>query len=608
VSRLRARPRVRRLTEPATIADARDVVDLARKATVAYHRDDLARRLDQTRTRLDDPSVRVLVVGEFKQGKSSLVNALAGVDVCPVDDDVATCVPTILRYGETPGAVLHVAGEGARTISVDELAEHVSELGNAGNARGIERADVALPSTVLGSGLTLVDTPGVGGLGSKHGAMTMGVLPSAAAVILVSDASQEYTAPELRFLTRARDLCPNVIAVVTKTDLHPEWRRIVALDEEHLRRRGFDVRVLPFSATLRRLAVQGDAAADEESGYPALLAHLRQSVVLRGRDAIVRSAGADVLAVVEQLRATFESERAVLADPGSGDALLTRLEEAKAGAARLLGQAARWQYTLSDGVADLNADVEHDFRTRMRDLTRRAEDALDSADPADTWDEMKAWLEQAMAHEVVESFAFLNRRTNELAGRVAEHFAELETEVSIQLAITPPVDLVDTTRSAQADLSKAGIGAGVMTALRGSYGGALLFGMVARMIGVAALNPLVGVAGVLMGRKAIKEERERAVKQRRNDAKAAVRKYVDDVSFTVGKEVRDAGRRTHRDLRDLFAERAEALQRSTASAVAAAQRALDAGSSATRGERLVAVERELARLAALRSRAEALVE
>ena len=53
-----------------------ELVDVALKATTAYERPDLGARLKQTRKRLADPNVRVLVVGEFKQGKSQLVNAL----------------------------------------------------------------------------------------------------------------------------------------------------------------------------------------------------------------------------------------------------------------------------------------------------------------------------------------------------------------------------------------------------------------------------------------------------------------------------------------------------------------------------------------------------
>src|SRR5438128_2252346 len=85
------------------------VLDVCVQAANAYQRPDLAERLAHARARLVDPLFHVLVVGEFKQGKSSLINALLGVDVCPVDDDVATAVPTILRY-----AVEHSA---AATVS-----------------------------------------------------------------------------------------------------------------------------------------------------------------------------------------------------------------------------------------------------------------------------------------------------------------------------------------------------------------------------------------------------------------------------------------------------------------------------------------------------------
>ena len=74
-------------------------VGLAHKAATAYGRPDLADRLRASGQRLADPSFQVLVVGEFKQGKSSLVNALLGEDICPVDDDIATAVPTLMRFG-----------------------------------------------------------------------------------------------------------------------------------------------------------------------------------------------------------------------------------------------------------------------------------------------------------------------------------------------------------------------------------------------------------------------------------------------------------------------------------------------------------------------------
>ena len=67
-------------------------------------RTDLRRRLELARERLQAPDIRVIVVGEFKQGKSQLVNALVNAPVCPVDDDIATAVPTTVRYGEAAAA------------------------------------------------------------------------------------------------------------------------------------------------------------------------------------------------------------------------------------------------------------------------------------------------------------------------------------------------------------------------------------------------------------------------------------------------------------------------------------------------------------------------
>ena len=85
-----------------------DLVTQAATLAGAASRPDLEKRLEQTRRRLLDPNIRVMVVGEFKQGKSQFVNALVNAPVCPVDDDIATSVPTAIRHGEVPSATIFV--------------------------------------------------------------------------------------------------------------------------------------------------------------------------------------------------------------------------------------------------------------------------------------------------------------------------------------------------------------------------------------------------------------------------------------------------------------------------------------------------------------------
>ena len=104
------------------------------------------------------------------------------------------------------------------------------------------RVEVTAPSPLLKGGLAFVDTPGVGGHGQPHLSATLGLLPDADAMLMVSDTSQEFTEPEMTFIRQALEICPVAIIVATKTDLYPHWRQIVEANAEHLQRAGVDAR------------------------------------------------------------------------------------------------------------------------------------------------------------------------------------------------------------------------------------------------------------------------------------------------------------------------------------------------------------------------------
>ena len=422
-----------------------ELVDLALKATTAYERPDLGARLQATRKRLADPDVRVLVVGEFKQGKSQLVNALVNAPVCPVDDDIATAVPTVVRTPRPPpspwsGRARRAPSRPERTeVPAAQLAEYVSEAGKPANRAGLSYAEVGLPRKLLAGGLVLVDTPGVGGLGSAHGAATMSALPSADAVLLVSDAAQEYTGPELEFLAAAMKLCPNVGCVLTKTDLYPHWRRIAELDRGHLRDAGIRRRDLPgvLDAAAARGARPRTQAMLDESGFRELVEFLLRRVVARADDLDRRSTSQDVLAVAEQLGAGMKAELAVQENPERLDALVAELTRAKARADELKQRSSRWQITLNDGVADLQSDIEYDLRDRLRSIGREAEQLIDDADPAEIWDQFAEWFHQQVSSAASANFVWAAERARWLAAQVAEHFAEGAEVAAARPALRP---------------------------------------------------------------------------------------------------------------------------------------------------------------------------
>jgi GTPase SAR1 family protein len=601
----------------ATVQQALSVVDLGRQASTAYERPDLDQRLALTRKRLADPAFYVFVIGEFKQGKSSLVNALLNAPVCPVDDDIATSVPTAIRFGDPPSAAVLFDPGGdiadptrepiREAIAVDQVASYVTESADVGGERRISSVEVSLPRKLLSDGLVIVDTPGVGGLGSAHSAATIGALPMADAVVFVSDASQEFTGPELEFLQTARRMCPNVVCVLTKIDFYPTWRKIRDLNVEHLKRQGVTSDMLCVSSSLRVHALRAnDRELNRESGFPELAGYLQNKIAANAEKLSVRAAANDVVAVASMLEGQFRSEREALDNPEEAQRVVDNLTELKAKAERLKSGVSKWQQTLSDGVIDLQADVDHDLRGRLRAVTRQADEALEASDPAETWDEFQAWLYRRVAEDVVHNYTFLHTQAQDLTARVAEHFGEDGTDIVVDLDVANPTEvLTSVDANTDLDLTKMGMGSQGLAALRGSYGGLLMFGMLGRMAGLAMANPATIVIGLFMGRSALRGEKERQLNMRRSQARQAHRKYTDEVSFVVGKDSRDTLRRTQRRMRDFFAARAEELHRSTTTALAAAQQAVKSDAS-TRQKRLRDVDAELKRIAVLRDKAHAL--
>ncbi len=599
---------------PDAMSPAVQTVELALRASTAYQRPDLAVRARQALQRLHNPQVRVLVVGEFKQGKSMLVNALVDAPICPIDDDISTSVPTVVRYAKGPAVTLvRSAGRGdaddweeRSEVPIGQLASYVSEAGNPGNRAGLKYAEVGVPRHILADGLELVDTPGVGGLGSVHGSATMAMLPSADAILLVSDAAAEYSRAEIEFLRHATQVCPNVGCVLTKIDLYPQWQRIAELDYGHLAAAGIDAELLPISSVLRLHALRTqERTLNAESGFPPLVTFLRDRVLGQSERLANRSAANDVLTITGQLAAGMRAELTACEDPEQAGRLIAELEQARRRADHLRDRSARWHQVLNDGIADLNADVDYDLRDRMRVVVREAEMVLDGADPGKIWEHFATQVEEQSAAAAAANFLWATERARWLAGQVADLFEEDGAQSVPQLRSArggAPQMLVELERPGT---ERFGVGQRAFVGLRGGYMGTLMAGMASTFMGLTLLNPFSAAAGLLMGGKMVRDESRRLLDRRRMEAKNTVRRYVDDVSFQVGKQSRDMLRAMQRELRDHFMARSDELVRSAQESLSAAERALSAG-EAERQQRVADLQAELERIAALEHEGQAL--
>jgi Dynamin family len=582
------------------------------KAATAYDRPDLADRLRSLTDRVLDPTVRVLVVGEFKQGKSSLVNAIVGQPVCPVDDDIATAVPTAVRFAEQPVAMAVVRQDDdelrRQPVAVATLPAWVTETGVEVAKHDVELVEVGVTSDVLRDGLVLVDLPGVGGLGSLPGAVTMAALPYARAVVFVSDAAQELTAPELDFIRGLARQCHLIALVDSKIDIHPAWRRVVDADSADIA--GLTLGPFAVSSELAAKAAESeDRVLAMESGLGPVVEWLRDDVLdgAARRDALLM---AEVVgAVADQLADPLEAERSALADPEGVAALVTQLEGAQGEVVRLRTVAGRWQQALVDAFADLSGDLDHDLRARVRDVVNAADHTADDMDPAKGWSEYEPQLRREVAGLVGDHYQILDERITSATQAVAAVFTE--DADSIQATVREAVGGVSSDLPAQSldsdrpltAAKRAGLGTQALTLVRSSYGGAVMLGFLGATIGFPVVAPAALGVGLLLGAHGLRQESGRQLLQRRAQVKAAVRSYVDEISFSVGKDSRDRIRFSQRHLRDFFAARAAELNESAMASLQAVQDATGRAATDREGrQRDVAAELEriawLARTAA----------
>ncbi|MFC6011330.1 dynamin family protein [Nocardia lasii] len=555
-------------------------------------RDDLVARLHTAAARLRDPRRRVIVAGHPSQGKSRFVNALLNAHLCPVGDEATTTIPWQLSFAEQPRAetvtVTPEAGESRAEFPFEARESHSPP-------RSVSRIDLHVPNDLLADGIVIVDTPGIGARATAGARAILEMLPTADAVVMVTDASTELTAPELDFLRQLTEYGTPTAVLLSKTDLYPHWRQVFDADRDHLRAAHLDLPLLPVSALLRAHALRlQDPQLGAESGYGEVYQFLRE-VVARGIAAARESVSREIASATEHLTLALGSELKALRDPRHAAATIAELESAKSAAQQLHRRTAAWQQTLADGITDLAGDVDHDLRERLRSISRTGEEWIDDHDPGRHWQAIAEWLTGTVDTALGDNFLWAHTGAEALAERVAEHFRELGATDLPDLTLES-VEYAGTLAELEPDISAI---SKVLVGMRGSYGGVLMVGLATTFAGLAMLNPLSIGAGILVGGKAYRDDKQARLTRRRGEAKAAVRRFLDDIAFQAGKDAKDRMHHIHRALRDHYAGVAERALRSIDESLTAAQHAASTH-AAHRDQRSAVVEHQLSTLAALR--------
>lgn len=236
--------------------------------------------------RLSTRRFHLAVLGQFKRGKSTLVNALVGQKILPVGLVPVTAIPTFLSAG--PETRIRVAFQNAESscIPIEQLADYVSEKGNPHNRREVASVEIEVQTLFLREGVVLVDTPGIGS-GHRHNTdTTLRLLPECDAAVFVLSPDPPVTEAELAFLTEVTGHAGRLFFVLNKTDLlsQPEIEETVDYLRLVLRERFPHLVETDIFVVSARKSLQGACTSDHDRGDSSGIPRLQQALLQFLRD------------------------------------------------------------------------------------------------------------------------------------------------------------------------------------------------------------------------------------------------------------------------------------------------------------------------------------
>jgi len=494
------------VTAPSAAANLPAVVKSTREQllTVVREADPQAAKWveDIRKARPKKPSV--VVVGETNRGKSSLVNALLSMPgLSPVDADVATATYLVFEHAEQWSAQACYPGQLAPVpINLNELIHWVSAAHELPEGQIPPRyVEVAGPVPLL-ERVSIVDTPGVGGLDSMHGELAKEAAAGATALLFVVDSSSPFTAQELQFLHDMGERVETVLFALTKTDQFRGWREVLEADRRLLAEhapRFADAVFHPVSARMFETAAKAPneqmaMMLREKAGIAALQGALQEMLV--GRSAMLGEANTlrALSSALGELKAKLQAESRALS---AGEAEAEQLRQRRDDLTTERRSSTRgWQLKLRAEIQRTRVEVGHETSRQMRDASTHFRQRIDGAKR----DELAALPQQvdiALQTTSQRISMLLSQRLNQVTNvALAELFSAEELDIirgQFARAGGPPVVLRPPDKKPPTAEDKllifmgvsGGLGAGKVAALP--------------LAGVAILNPVILPATIIIG-------------------------------------------------------------------------------------------------------------
>ena len=171
----------------------------------------------------------VACVGQFKRGKSTLLDALVGERILPTGVVPVTTVPTVIRFGAQRRARVRLQTGAWTEVALNAIEQYVSEEHNPQNRKGVAGVEVFVPAPLLEAGMCLVDTPGLGSVFAANTETTREFIPHIDAALVVFGADPPLSGDELGLVAEVAGHVADLVFVLNKSDRTTDAERSAAV-------------------------------------------------------------------------------------------------------------------------------------------------------------------------------------------------------------------------------------------------------------------------------------------------------------------------------------------------------------------------------------------
>ncbi len=380
--------------------------------------------------RLRHERLQIAVLGQFKRGKSTFVNALLGAPLLPTAVVPLTAIATFIAWREQPLVIVRFMGaKPPQEFAVnraddirDVLFRFVTEEANPKNELGVERVELFYPAAILADGTVLIDTPGIGSTLAHNTEAALRLLAECDASLFVVSADPPITEVELGYLRRLKPKTGRTFFVVNKIDYltGDEQRTVVDFLRKVLTGESFIDPGAPIFGISARLGLaakqEQNREALERSGITEIedhLVHYLATEKTRSLQEAVRRKAADIVA---QAGGEIELSAKALKMP------LQQLEQKSSDFAQTLRSIEAQRLTIGDLLAgdrrrlvgDLEAQIQGLRESALSRLTQVIDEGLAHAETA--WEEK---VKSTVSAAIEQIFGDANERFIEAFSRQA---------------------------------------------------------------------------------------------------------------------------------------------------------------------------------------------